>query len=50
VSRVTSLIVLAVAAGGIAYFGRGLRLIDTVGLLVCGAVAGIALASLAARR
>jgi hypothetical protein len=50
VSRVISLIVLAAAAGGMAYFGRGLRPLDTFGLLACGVVVGIALASIAARR
>jgi hypothetical protein len=48
--RVTSLVVLAAALVGIAVFSQGLRLIDTIGLLVSGAAAGGALASIAASR
>jgi hypothetical protein len=42
--------VLIAAVAGIVMFSRGLRLIDTVGLLVCGAIAGASLAAMAAAR
>jgi len=48
--RTVPLTLLLVALAGIIGFSQGFRLIDTVGLLVCGVVAGAALASLAARR
>jgi hypothetical protein len=41
---------LCVALAGIVIFSQGFRLIDTIGLLVCGVVAGAALATLARRR
>ena len=44
------LILLIVSLAGIVRFSQGLSLVDTVGMLVCGAVAGAALAALAARR
>jgi len=47
--RTVPLTLLLVALAGIIGFSQGFRLIDTVGLLVCGVVAGAALASLAAR-
>jgi len=48
--RAAPLVVLAAALVGIALFSQGLGLIDTIGLLVSGAAAGGALASIAARR
>jgi hypothetical protein len=48
--RAVPLIVLAAALVGIATFSQGLRLIDTIVVLVSAAAAGAALASLAARR
>jgi hypothetical protein len=48
--RAVPLLVLAAAIVGMATFSQGLRLIDTIGVLVSGAAAGAALASLAARR
>jgi hypothetical protein len=48
--RAVPLLVLTAAIVGIATFSQGLRLIDTIGVLVSGAAAGAALASLAARR
>ena len=48
--RAAPVIVLAAALAGIAIFSQGLRLTDTIGLLVSGAAAGCALATLAARR
>jgi ABC-type uncharacterized transport system permease subunit len=38
------------ALAGIIVFSRGLRVVDTVGMLVCGVVAGGALAAIAAAR
>jgi hypothetical protein len=43
-------VLLLVALAGVVIFSQGFRLIDTVGLLVCGVVAGAALAALARRR
>jgi hypothetical protein len=48
--RGAAIVLLLLALGGVAAFGRGLRLVDTIGLLACGIVAGIALAELAAAR
>jgi hypothetical protein len=48
--RTVPLILLLVALAGIVTFSQGFRLVDTVGLLVCGVVAGAALAALARRR
>jgi hypothetical protein len=42
-------ILLLLALAGIVSFSQGFRLIDTVGLLVCGVVGGAALAALARR-
>jgi MYXO-CTERM domain-containing protein len=44
------MILLMVALAGIVTFAQGLRLVDTVGLLMSGALAGAALAALAAHR
>lgn len=41
---------LAFALGGIVRFSPGLRLVDTIGLLGSGVLAGVALAQLAAAR
>ncbi|MGH9254895.1 MAG: hypothetical protein ACRD3C_10040 [Vicinamibacterales bacterium] len=49
-TRTVPLLVLIAAVAGIVTFSRGLRLIDTVGLLVCGVVAGASLAAIAAAR
>ena len=43
-------LVLIAAVAGIAFFSQGLRVVDTVGMLVSGVFAGAALAALAARR
>jgi hypothetical protein len=43
------LIVLLVALAGVVTFSQGFRLVDTVGVLVCGVVAGAAVAALARR-
>jgi len=45
-----AVIVLVVAVVGIAWFSRGMSLVDTVAVLVCGLMAGGALAALAAAR
>ena len=44
------MLLLGAAVAGIVVFLQGLRVIDTVGALVCGAVAGGALATMAAAR
>ena len=46
----SSMLLLAASLAGVVVFLQGLRVIDTVGVLVCGAVAGGALATLAAAR
>ena len=48
--RALPLAILALALAGMAIFSRGLRVVDTIGLLVSGAVAGASLAALAAAR
>jgi hypothetical protein len=48
--RTIPVILLLLALAGIVTFSQGFRLIDTVGLLVCGVVVGAALAALARRR
>lgn len=45
-----AVILLVVAAIGIAWFSRGIGLVDTVALLACGLMAGGSLAALAAAR
>ena len=49
-SRARPYVFLMIALGGIANFSRGLRLVDTIGLLASGALAGVALAQIAAAR
>ncbi len=49
-SRRRAFVFLMLALGGIATFSRGLRLVDTIGLLASGVLAGVALAELAAAR
>ena len=49
-SRLRAVVFLAFALAGILTFSRGLRLVDTIGLLASGVVAGVALAELAAAR
>ena len=49
-SRAKAYVFLVLALGGIAQFSRGLRLVDTIGLLASGVVAGVALAQIAAAR
>lgn len=43
-----SIVLLGASLAGVVVFLQGLRVIDTVGVLVCGAVAGGALAAMAA--
>jgi hypothetical protein len=50
ISRTVPLVVLAVAVAGIVTFSQGLRLVDTLGMLICGVAAGASLAALAAAR
>ena len=49
-SRATVYVVLVLALGGIAWFSSGFRLVDTIGLLSSGVIAGFALAEVAAGR
>jgi hypothetical protein len=49
-SRRTPLILLIAALAGIFFFSSGLRLVDTVGMLACGVIAGGSLAAIAAGR
>lgn len=49
-SRRRAFVFLVFALVGIFAFSRGLRLVDTIGLLASGVVAGVALAELAATR
>lgn len=48
--RAVPWILLAIALAGFAGFSQGFRIVDTVGLLASGVVAGAALAALAAAR
>jgi ABC-type uncharacterized transport system permease subunit len=49
-TRTVPLLVLAIAVAGMVVFSQGLRLIDTVGMLICGVAAGASLAAIAASR
>jgi hypothetical protein len=49
-SRRRAFALLMFALAGIFVFSRGLRLVDTIGLLASGVVAGVALAQIAATR
>jgi hypothetical protein len=49
-SRTVPLALLITAVVGIVFFSRGLRLVDTVGMLTCGVIAGGSLAAIAAGR
>ncbi len=49
-SRGRAYVFLVLALGGIARFSSGLRLVDTIGLLGSGVLAGVALAQIAAGR
>jgi hypothetical protein len=48
--HVIPILLLIGSLAGIVFFSRGLRLVDTVGMLICGLVAGGALAAIAAGR
>ena len=49
-TRTVPLLVLVIAVAGMVVFSQGLRLIDTVGMLICGVAAGASLAAIAASR
>jgi hypothetical protein len=49
-SRRIPFVLLIAALAGILLFSRGLRLVDTVGMLTCGVIAGGSLAAIAAGR
>ena len=49
-SRRLAFVLLVFAVAGLFVFSRALRLVDTIGLLASGVVAGVALAQLAAAR
>jgi UPF0716 family protein affecting phage T7 exclusion len=48
--RILPLVILIIALVGMVWFSQALRIVDTVGLLTSGAIAGASLASLAAAR
>jgi hypothetical protein len=48
--RILPLVILIVALVGMVRFSQGLRVVDTVGMLASGVVAGASLAALAAAR
>jgi hypothetical protein len=43
-------VVLIISVAGMVMLSQGFRLIDTVGMLICGVAAGASLASIAASR
>jgi hypothetical protein len=47
--RLPPIVLLVASISGLALFARGVRLVDTLGMFVCGALAGGALAALARR-
>ena len=47
---VSAVVILSAALAGIVLFAQGLRVVDTIGLLVCGAAAGASIAAIAAAR
>ena len=49
-NRRIAFVILIAALAGILFFSRGLRIVDTVGLLACGVIAGGSLAAIAAGR
>lgn len=49
-SRAAPLLVLTIAVVGMVMFSQGFRIIDTVGMLICGVAAGASLAAIAAAR
>ena len=48
--RLVPLLILVAAVAGAIAFSRGLRVVDTVGMLACSAIAGGATAALAKRK
>jgi ABC-type uncharacterized transport system permease subunit len=46
----SNVLILGASVAGMVLFLQGLRVVDTVGVLVCGVVAGGALAAIAASR
>ncbi len=47
---ILTVVILIAALAGIVLFSQGLRVVDTIGLLVCGVAAGASIAALAAAR
>ena len=47
---ILTVVILIAALTGIVLFSQGLRVVDTIGLLVCGVAAGASIAALAAAR
>ncbi len=47
---VPAVVILSAALAGIVLFVQGLRVVDTIGLLVCGVAAGASIAAIAAAR
>jgi hypothetical protein len=50
VIRALPFLLLIVSLAGIVRFSQGLSLVDTLGMLACGAVAGASIAAVASRR
>jgi hypothetical protein len=48
--HVVPVLLLIGSLAGIVHFSRGLRIVDTIGMLVCGLIAGGSLAAIAAGR
>ena len=47
---VPAVVTLSAALAGIILFVQGLRVVDTIGLLICGVAAGASIAAVAAAR
>jgi hypothetical protein len=48
--HVIPILLLIGSLAGIVFFSRGLRIVDTIGMLACGIIAGGSLAAIAANR
>jgi hypothetical protein len=50
VRPIPAVVILGAALVGMVLFARGFRLIDSIGMLVCGVAAGASIAAIAAAR
>jgi hypothetical protein len=50
VQPIPAVVILSAALAGMILFAQGFRVIDSIGMLVCGATAGASLAAIAAAR